>query len=689
MKYVTKQIDNDIFVVYEVRHDYERPAKSTTFAFDTENIVLVDNEKLDVNTIYDKLKNANNEEKRRRLESIVWAWQCYDEVNGFFMTNDFDTWLTYQCRCGYKTGWCYNAKFDFSQIDYKILAEQVDKWKPYEKSKGKGQKYAYNSLHNDMGQRYCYKLWYPYRKTTKRGGDRHLRVHSLTYLDFMNFMTGGLSRILENLDVRDENNQPIRKLSMDYQAVNIESLTEEEIEYCCVDVKGLYYAVKQFDEVVRSASNDECNIFDKPNIMTAGGFAKKMMLMYMYPNSSRKFRLENYQNAHPITLDQDRYVRDHGLYRGGICLVNPKYKGRLITQKMYRYDVNSEYPFAMYSLQDLVGEPFELPYDEYLKMSKDEQEKYECIMVLESAYGALKPGRIGFWFDISRHTYTDYIDEDYTHLIFKRELEEYENFYDIEYKCDIVILIRRGGYVYRDFIDYFYKLKNTSKKEGNKVMQALAKLILNSAYGKLSERVERHVGVYELNEDTGAIHYVDKGLDVDETGMLNVINGALVTAFARCYILSKIRETCGEETMIDNFIYIDTDSIHSLSQYKNPDAYTLGGLKLEAKCVACKYIAPKTYIDIEEMEDNKVINYEAHTKGINVSAVNNSLDKTSLTLEDVDKLFNYGSSFIVLSAMNVKGGKVLIPVSKYLAREELAPNEIITSQLGETIINER
>ena len=45
------------------------------------------------------------------------------------------------------------------------------------------------------------------------------------------------------------------------------------------------------------------------------------------------------------------------------------------------------------------------------------------------------------------------------------------------------------------------------------------------------------------------------------------------------------------------------------------------------------------------------------------------------TLELLNRKINYGAKYICLVAMNVKGGKVLIPTEKYLARFELAPKQ--------------
>ena len=71
-----------------------------------------------------------------------------------------------------------------------------------------------------------------------------------------------------------------------------------------------------------------------------------------------------------------------------------------------------------------------------------------------------------------------------------------------------------------------------------------------------------------------------------------------------------------------------------------------------------------------------------YTKGINLNAIKSDLKKKQKgkkngkpTLELINRKINYGAKYICLVAMNVKGGKVLIPTEKYLARLELAPKE--------------
>ena len=689
-EYAKVKLNNGIWVITTKGHDYKRPQRACTFAIDTETQTYFDGKLLDNKELFNKIKKLNNEAKRKRISNVTWAWQCYDEVNGFFMTNDFETWLIYQCACGYKFGWCYNSTFDFAQIDYQILAKGKDKWKPHEhvkrgsgKAYNKGQAWTYESVHNDMGARYAYKLWTPYRNR-----DGHIYVHAVEYRDFMKLITGGLARLLNDLKVTDNDGNPIRKLTMNYQNVitDVDGISDDDIAYCENDVKGLYFAIKMFNQTIEEQSNNELHIYgENTNVMTAGGFAKHELLRSLYPHlKTKRKRITAYQRQHPITLQQDKYLRDNHLYRGGISYVNPYYRGKLLTgRKMMRYDVNSEYPYAMSIINDLIGRPFRKKLTEYDEM--ENKDEYEAIYMLKSVYGNVKKGYLGLWYDPFAKDFVSKINESGLHLMFERELKEMSQWYDdFTFACDEVILFKKGEKVYAPFVNENYALKAQAKKDHNPTLQQTTKLKLNSSYGKLAERVERVKGHYELNESTGAIHFVQDEVETDTGASMSVAVGALVTCVARCYILSKIREVCGNHIKRD-FVYIDTDSIHAFADYAKADAYKLGGLKLEATCEAVKYIAPKTYIDIEHINDDGTIEYnafEVHSKGINLQAVINDLKKKQKgkrhglpTLELINRKIDYGAQYLCLVAMNVRGGKVLLPTLKYLAREELRPKD--------------
>lgn len=688
-KYTKVKLEGGKWVITSQGHDYTKPAKACTFAFDTETQTYFDGKLLDTHKLFKKIKNLNNEEKRKRISNITWAWQCYDEVNGFFMTNDFTTFLQYQCFCRYKFGWCYNSTFDFAQIDYEILAKGKDVWKPHQHEKrgsgkgyNKGQAWTYESVHNDMGARYAYKLWIPYRNE-----NRHTYTHAVEYRDFMKLITGGLKRLLNDLDVEDNDGNKVRKLTMEYQNVStdIDTINDEDIAYCENDVKGLYFAIKKFNKTIEEQSANELHIFgEHTNVMTAGGFAKHELLRSLYPNRrTKRDRIKAFQRQHPITEKQDKYLRDNHLYRGGISYVNPYFKGKMLTGRlMYRYDVNSEYPYSMAQINDLVGRPIIKDFEEYQSMT--DKDAYEAVYMLTSVQGRVRENYLGMWYDPFKKSFVDVINEEGLHLMFERELEEMLEWYDeLTFSCEKVILWRKGKKVYAPFVNENYALKAKAKKEHNATLQATTKLKLNSSYGKLAERILRIKGHYELNEETGAIHFVRDEEEIDTGASMSVAVGALVTSYARCFILSKIREVCGNDIK-HNFVYIDTDSIHCFNNYDKADAFNLGGLKLEATCQAVKYIAPKTYIDIERINNDGTIDYDAfevHSKGVNLSAIIADLKKKQKgkkkgkpTLALIDSKIAYGAQYLCLVAMNVKGGKVLLPTLKYLARLELKPN---------------
>ena len=47
------------------------------------------------------------------------------------------------------------------------------------------------------------------------------------------------------------------------------------------------------------------------------------------------------------------------------------------------------------------------------------------------------------------------------------------------------------------------------------------------------------------------------------------------------------------------------------------------------------------------------------------------------------------AKYKVLVAMNVRGGKVLLPTYKYLARAELAPNDVVYTNADGVMLIER
>ena len=182
-------------------------------------------------------------------------------------------------------------------------------------------------------------------------------------------------------------------------------------------------------------------------------------------------------------------------------------------------------------------------------------------------------------------------------------------------------------------------------------------------------------------------------VELDGRGAMNVGVGSLVTSYARCYILSKIREICPNPKR--DFVYIDTDSIHTFNQYDKADPKALGALKCEACCPAIKYIAPKTYLDVLGINEDGTIgwrDFEIHSKGISIGSILADLQKKQKgkknglpTLELLASKMEYGAKYPVLMAMNVQGGKALVPVYKYLAKP-LGDDVAISNMAGTMLV---
>lgn len=162
----------------------------------------------------------------------------------------------------------------------------------------------------------------------------------------------------------------------------------------------------------------------------------------------------------------------------------------------------------------------------------------------------------------------------------------------IEVGADVEIL---EGYVFTDtanifdkFVERYYTLRMDAKRKGNTAIAYVAKLMLNSLYGKFGQR-DRNVSLEPYDRERLEDH-MRAGRDVYMLSpeLMQVVTtrlaphafpaiAGLVTARARVKLYGLI-EQAGEQ-----YIYCDTDSVVT----RGPAPYTasdaLGGVKLEAR----------------------------------------------------------------------------------------------------------
>lgn len=155
------------------------------------------------------------------------------------------------------------------------------------------------------------------------------------------------------------------------------------------------------------------------------------------------------------------------------------------------------------------------------------------------------------------------------------------------------------GYIFKDYVEYFYNLKSKYKAEGNEVYTRIVKIFLNSLYGKFGQK--NSVDEVTYNEDNEGYYRIENFDEVThekwtETELLHtniVQNGeeegknsfvaipSHVTDYARLLLWSLIKMVG-----YNNVLYCDTDSIKIREKDKDKitykiDNYELGALSLE------------------------------------------------------------------------------------------------------------
>lgn len=655
-------------------NDFPPHVKIETAAADTEAFVLVDGVRVSTAEMEALATEKTAAWWRQHVSVEVYAWLISDGQK----TACFPTWEAFAAFCAeHKVScvWWYNAKYDFAHIDYAVLTSN---WRL--KTSGKLGDHEYKSLHGSQGQRYSFAFGLQYVNQS-----RHKRVHLTRCYDLCNIFGGGLDKNLKAFDVRDFDGNPVRKLEMDYQNADDPNARA----YMDNDVIGLYHLVRTCDAFLTGKWG--YTLMKKPDVMTAGGLAKRVLLSY-YNGFSKdhKSNVKEFQRWHKIDLSADNFYRKHGLYRGGITIVNPAHQNKPITGKIYKYDINSMYPNQMHKMPDLVGRPYFVTLDEWVKKWKPTGQ-YTAAFMLRSMRAVLRPNMFPTWYDrlnkkyVSRGTQEEH---DTPTLMFECEFDELRNWYDIdEYntKIDGVYMWQNApAHAFRQFVDDNYEMKREGKRTGNKVMEAFAKLLLNSSYGKLAENPYKDQTHREINPETGAVTLVDDGETTDENCLLSVVLGAYITARARVQLLSLIRDVCPVPAR--DFLYCDTDSIAATTRYDKCDPYTLGELKDETEINGspcpytwAKYIAPKTYILVRTLPNGKR-DVECHCKGMPLKSIFSPVSATEaravgkispeMENDEINTIFAAGRQFVALAGMNVRGGKALVPVLKYLCRED-------------------
>lgn len=614
---------------------------------DTETKLYLNGKLLSEKDAYDLYKINGAKWCRMNINVKGYAFMLSDGKN-FALFQNIDDFLLCCATMLVKKVFWYNTKFDFSLFDYYFA---LNKWKTsdeiieqFDGDKHKIPKNVYQSLNGDFGQRYQLRLWVGYKNKSA-----HNKVHNFKMLDICNIFPGGLRKNLEDWEIVDKSGKEVRKLTMDY----VNASVENDIDYLVADTKGLHLLSEKINDKIKEISG--YSLFNGDYI-TAGGLAKKSLLKFMFNKEKNKENLKLFKHFFPMTTEEDKKFRDFKLYQGGKCFVSP-FKRNKIIKNIYKYDINSMYPSQMKSMKYPVGNGRLVD-----KISDRENKIY--VLKIKKIFGVMKENAVPVWYDVLTNDYVERIFENEEQYFWLEELEELENYYYLTYET--VEIIEYDAYYCKgiqNYVNHYYEIKSNSKG----AIKLGSKLFLNSAYGKLAQRIEMTKCEYKLSED-GYVHLVKLSTEIDEKNMMSVLVGSRITALSRVLLMKYIRFICKGNPK-KYFVYCDTDSVHATCSYEDIDDKELGKMKSEGIYEYGKYIAPKTYILYNNIVENDN-EFEIHTKGVNTNVVKNFIEKEFEKKKDIsyifDNYFKSGVTYKCLTSLNCIGGKALIYIDKML-----------------------
>ena len=496
-------------------------------------------------------------------ESFVWAWALCEIGNteNLKIGNTIETFFETIKKEDNPVILFHNLKFDGEFILFHLLKndyEHVDRKEKKTKS--------FSTLISDMGLFYQIEVYLHVNKN---------KVKKITFLDSLKIINQSVSQIAKTFKLEES------KLEIDYNAPRERGhiLTNEEKEYIKNDVvivaKGLEFLYKMGLEKMTAGSNA---LFDYKMIMSKKKFEK------IYTK---------------LTFECDKDLRQ--AYKGGFTYLNPLYESKDVGEGEV-LDVNSLYPSVMYKELLPFGEPFffEGKY-EYDRIYPLYIQRITCSFVL-------KEGKI----PTIQIKHRQFIDNEYltssnedivaltlTNVDLELFFEQYD-VYDLKYHCGWKFKAMHG--LFTSYIDKWIKVKNDATISGNKGLRQVAKIMLNSLYGKFATGLEVRSKIPYLENDI--VKYQITSPERKDGVYLPM--GAFITAYAREKTIrtsQAIKTYSLEKYGVDMYCYSDTDSIHTLlpieelTKFCEIDDVELGKWKHESHFTKARFVRPKTYLE--------------------------------------------------------------------------------------------
>ncbi|MBO7692633.1 MAG: hypothetical protein J6T10_08380 [Methanobrevibacter sp.] len=499
-------------------------------------------------------------------ETYVWAWATCEIGNpdNIVIGNTIESFMEWCIKNENTTLYFHNLKFDGEFIICYLLNNGYEYIEDRKDKKDK----TFTTLISDMGLFYSIEIFFHVKgKNTKK----------ITIIDSLKIINRPVEEIPRMFGLN------IEKLDLDYNTERERGyiLKDYEKDYITNDVKIVALALDL--------------IFKQDLLsMTAGSNALK--------DFKKTHSIRRFNRLFPeLNYEVDKDMRK--AYRGGFTYLNPIYKEKDVGEGVV-LDVNSLYPSVMYKEPMPIGEP--LFYEGKYQDDKVYPLYIQCI----SCAFEIKPGKIPT-IQVKKTKYfldNEYLESSDGEIIslvlssvdLKLFLEQYDVF-ELKYECGWKFKAMNG--IFTEYIDKWIKVKNEATITGNKGMRSLAKLMLNSLYGKFATSMD--VQSKEPYIEDGIVKYKlgEKGT---KKGLYLPL-GIFVTSYARNKTIrtsQAIKDYSIKKYGIDKYCYSDTDSIHTtlsieeLKQFCEIDDVELGKWKHESTFSKARFVRQKCYLEM-------------------------------------------------------------------------------------------
>lgn len=343
-------------------------------------------------------------------------------------------------------------------------------------------------------------------------------------------------------------------------------LTPEEKEYIILDCRIVAQALKiQMDKGLKKMTNAS----DALNC---------------YKQLIKKQNFERWFPVLPVELDED--IRR--AYKGGFTYLNPRFANKRITRGI-TLDVNSLYPSVMYECLLPYGYP--MYFDgEYVQDDKYPLyiSRLECEFKLKKDHIPtiqLKNNRAFVETEYLTSSNGEIVQLTLTSVDLKLFLQHYD-VYNLTYINGYKFKGAAG--MFKDYIDYWGHIKETTTG----AMRQLAKLMLNSLYGKFATNPKSRKKIPVMDND-GVVRYILDNPELRDP--VYTVMGCFITAYARYKTISSA------QNVFDRFIYADTDSLHlvgdDIPEGLDIHPTKLGAWKHEGTFCDSLFVRAKTYLE--------------------------------------------------------------------------------------------